>query len=156
MRGVVVAGEAGVGKTTLVRLCTESLSCRVQWVAGTQSTRSIPLGAFADLVAPATPRDPMLLLAAARNAILAQRDCVLCVDDAHLLDLVSATLLHRLAIDGSMRIVATVRSDATTPDAGHLQGPPCLSRSRRAASPWHCCRPLSRSFGKPAASRDRA
>ena len=39
------------------------------------------------------------------------------VDDAHLLDQLSATLLHQLALDGSVRIVATVRSGETVPDA---------------------------------------
>ena len=116
-RGVVVIGDAGVGKTTLAGLCTESLPSRVQWVTGTQTMRSIPLGVFAHFVGSTAPREPVALLAAARKAILAQRDCVLCVDDAHLLDQLSATLLHRLAMDGSARIVATVRAGETAPDA---------------------------------------
>ena len=39
------------------------------------------------------------------------------VDDAHLLDQLSATLLLQLALDRSVRIVATVRSGETVPDA---------------------------------------
>ena len=39
------------------------------------------------------------------------------VDDAHLLDQLSATLLHQLALDGSVRIVATVRCGESVPDA---------------------------------------
>ena len=39
------------------------------------------------------------------------------VDDAHLLDQLSATLLHQLALDGSVRIVATVRTGESVPDA---------------------------------------
>ena len=48
--GIVLIGDAGVGKTTLARLVTQSLPSRVQWVAGTESARSIPLGVFAHLV----------------------------------------------------------------------------------------------------------
>ena len=115
--GIVVIGDAGVGKTTLARLVTQSLTCPVQWVAGTESARSIPLGVFAHFVGSATSRDPMAFLAAAREAILAEEHCVIGVDDAHLLDQLSATLLHQLALDGSVRIVATVRSGETVPDA---------------------------------------
>ena len=45
--GIVLVGDAGVGKTTLARLVTQALPVRVQWVAGTESARSIPLGVFA-------------------------------------------------------------------------------------------------------------
>ena len=115
--GIVLIGDAGVGKTTLARLVTQSLATRVQWVAGTESARSIPLGVFAHLVGSATSRDPMAFLAAAREAILAEEHSVIGVDDAHLLDQLSATLLHQLAIDGSVRIVATIRDGESVPDA---------------------------------------
>ena len=115
--GIVLIGDAGVGKTTLARLVTQSLASRVQWVAGTESARSIPLGVFAHLVGSATARDPMAFLAAAREAILAEDHSVIGIDDAHLLDELSATLLHQLAIDGSVRIVATIRDGETVPDA---------------------------------------
>jgi DNA-binding CsgD family transcriptional regulator len=115
--GIVLVGDAGVGKTTLARLVTQSLASRVQWVAGTESARSIPLGVFAHLVGAATSRDPVAFLSAARETILAEGHSVIGVDDAHLLDQLSATLLHQLALDGSVRIVATVRSGETVPDA---------------------------------------
>ena len=115
--GIVLVGDAGVGKTTLARLVTQSLPTRVQWVAGTESARSIPLGVFAHLVGAATSRDPVAFLAAARETILSEGNSVIGVDDAHLLDQLSATLLHQLALDGSVRIVATVRSGETVPDA---------------------------------------
>lgn len=115
--GIVLVGDAGVGKTTLARLVTQSLPTRVQWVAGTESARSIPLGVFAHLVGAATSRDPVAFLAAARETILSEGNSVIGVDDAHLLDQLSATLLHQLALDGTVRIVATVRSDETVPDA---------------------------------------
>ena len=115
--GIVLVGDAGVGKTTLARLVTQALPVRVQWVAGTESARSIPLGVFAHLVGSATSRDPVAFLAAARETILSEGHSVIGVDDAHLLDQLSATLLHQLALDGSVRIVATVRSGETVPDA---------------------------------------
>src|SRR6478735_2651255 len=115
--GVVLVGDAGVGKTTLARLVTQSLPFSVRWVAGTESARSIPLGVFAHLAGSAMFRDPVGVLAAAREAILAEGRSVIGVDDAHLLDQLSATLLHQLAMDGSVRIVATVRCGESVPDA---------------------------------------
>src|SRR6188474_239426 len=69
--GIVVIGDAGVGKTTLARLVTQSLPYPVRWVAGTESARSIPLGVFAHLAGSATSRDPVGVLTAARDTILA-------------------------------------------------------------------------------------
>ncbi|MFT4125206.1 MAG: LuxR C-terminal-related transcriptional regulator [Gordonia sp. (in: high G+C Gram-positive bacteria)] len=115
--GVVLTGDSGVGKTTLARHVTAGMGGQVRWVAGTASARSIPLGVFAHLVGPATSADPVTYLAAAREALLAAGNVVIGVDDAHLLDELSATLLHQLAIDRAVHIVATVRSGETVPDA---------------------------------------
>ncbi len=115
--GVVLTGEPGVGKTTLARYATGSMHVQVRWVAGTESARSIPLGAFAHLVGPTTGTDPVTFMSAARESLLAGGDTVIGVDDAHLLDELSATLLHQLAIDRVVRIIATVRSGEVVPDA---------------------------------------
>jgi DNA-binding NarL/FixJ family response regulator len=123
--GVVLVGAAGVGKTTLARTVTASLRSPVRWVACTASSRSIPLGAMAHLMSPSTSRDPIALMAAARESLV---DTVVSVDDAQLLDQLSATLLHQIAIDRAGRILATIRSGEPVPDAvtalwkdGHLQ-----------------------------------
>ena len=115
--GVVLTGDAGVGKTTLARHAAEGMDLSVRWVAGTVSARSIPLGVFAHLVGPATSSDPVTYLAAARESLLADGHPVIGVDDAHLLDELSATLLHQLAIDRAVHIIATVRSGESVPDA---------------------------------------
>ncbi len=115
--GAILFGVAGVGKTTLARTVTASLRSKVNWAACTESSRSIPLGAFAQWVRPCASRDPVALIGSARESILAEDNTVVGIDDAHLLDELSATLLHQIAVDGAGRIVATVRSGAPVPDA---------------------------------------
>ena len=115
--GVVVIGPAGVGKTTLARAVTATLpTAHVNWVACTDSSRTIPLGAFAQWVGDGTADNPAGQIAAARRALLADDDVVIGVDDAHLLDPLSATLLHNIAIDRAARIVATLRNTEQVPE----------------------------------------
>lgn len=125
--GAVLIGPAGVGKTTLARVVADSFDGTVRWTVGTESARSLPLGAFAHLVGNSATRDPIALLAAARNSIVQEPNTILAVDDAHLLDQLSATLLHQLAFERVTRIVATIRQGEAVPDAvtslwkdGHL------------------------------------
>jgi hypothetical protein len=114
---VFLIGPAGVGKTTLARTVTKSLPAKVHWEGYTESSRSIPLGVFAHLVSPSTSRDPIALMASARESLIAQQNTVIAVDDAYLLDPLSATLLHQIAIDRAGHILATVRSCEPVPDA---------------------------------------
>ena len=51
------------------------------------------------------------------NPLLSDGHPVIGVDDAHLLDELSATLLHQLAIDKAVHMIATVRSGEAVPDA---------------------------------------
>ncbi len=115
--GVVLVGAAGVGKTTLARTVTSTLTNKVHWTACTESSRSIPLGAFAHWVGATASRDPIALLASARESLVADGDVVVGVDDAHLLDQLSATLLHQFAVDHAGHVVATVRNGEPVPDA---------------------------------------
>ena len=115
--GAILFGAAGVGKTTLARSVTASLRSQVRWVACTESSRSIPLGAMAHLVSPSTSRDPIALMTAARESLIDHGDTVIVVDDAQLLDQLSATLLHQIAVDRAGHIMAAVRSGKPVPDA---------------------------------------
>jgi DNA-binding NarL/FixJ family response regulator len=115
--GVVLVGAAGVGKTTLARTVTASLRSNVRWAACTESSRNIPLGAFASCVSPLASRDPVALVASARASVLDGDSTVIGVDDAHLLDQLSAMLLHQIAVDRAGHIVAIIRSGEPVPDA---------------------------------------
>jgi DNA-binding CsgD family transcriptional regulator len=131
--GVVLAGAAGVGKT---RLAFEALAVAAQrgaltrWTVATASARVLPLGAFAATL-PAVGSDSTRLMRQATEALLAgagRGGVVLGVDDAHLLDELSALLVHQLALRRAAAIVVTLRSGEPTPDAvtalwkdGHLQ-----------------------------------
>lgn len=113
--GVILVGAAGVGKTTLARNVIASPRSKVRWAACTESSRSIPLGAFAHWVSSSALRDPVALIASARESILADENTVVGIDDAHLLDQLSATLLHQIAVERAGHILATVRSGEPVP-----------------------------------------
>jgi DNA-binding CsgD family transcriptional regulator len=110
-RGVVLAGPAGVGKSRLAAEVAAGVSGCVR-VTATTAASEIPLGALAHALPPDQPVGNVI-----RWAADALRDRVLVVDDAHLLDPVSATLVHHLAASGAARVLATIRGGARAPDA---------------------------------------
>ncbi|MDQ1701906.1 MAG: hypothetical protein QOF57_1158, partial [Frankiaceae bacterium] len=124
--GVLLAGAAGVGKTRLAREAV-AISRRhdtaTAWVIGTESSKGLPLAAFAHLLRAPPPRavahpSAMLQDAVAQLVGVAPPGgLIVGVDDAHLLDDVSATLVHHLARTPSVRLVVTVRSGPAAPDA---------------------------------------
>ncbi len=118
-RGCAVLGPDGVGKSTLARLAAENLSRRhpatvTRWVTGTPTERAVPFGAFSHLVEIADVGKPAALLRAARASLGSERpdDLLLIVDDAHDLDILSATLVYQLALAGTARMIVTARADA--------------------------------------------
>lgn len=122
-RSVVIAGPAGVGKTRLAReaLAVAKRGGRVtQWAAGTSAAAAIPLGAVAHLLpSVGTVSDPLTLLQRAGAAIAEQGNghrLVIGIDDAHLLDELSVTLLHQLTLTRSASVVLTVRTGEPAPD----------------------------------------
>jgi DNA-binding NarL/FixJ family response regulator len=121
--GLVITGPPGVGRTRLAREALEIAAAqgrRTRWAKGSKAAALVPLGALAHLLPPMDPSaDPLSSLQHAARAITADgsgRPPVLGVDDVHLLDPLSVSLLHQLGAGGAVTLVLTVRTDPTTPD----------------------------------------
>ncbi|MGE2717705.1 AAA family ATPase [Mycolicibacterium litorale] len=111
LSGAVLIGPAGVGKTALLRAAADRLGDGAS-VTGTASNAVLPLGAFRYLV---DVRETGKTAAIVRTAREELRDRLLFVDDAHLLDPLSATLLYQLALTGSARLVVSVAAGVPVP-----------------------------------------
>lgn len=129
---MVLAGAAGVGKTRLAGealAAAERRGAAARWAAGTGASQGLPLGAFAALLE-AVGGDPTQMLRRATGALAAgagRAGVVVVVDDAHLLDELSALLVHQLVLQAAATVVVTVRTGEPAPAAitalwkdGHL------------------------------------
>jgi len=120
--GVVIVGAPGVGKTRLAREAldlAERSGERTNWIVGTESARALPLGAFTALINDVVD-DPLPNVRHLIKTFVAQQRqgrVVIGVDDAHLLDGLSAHVLHQLAQSRAARLVVTLRAGADEPDA---------------------------------------
>jgi hypothetical protein len=130
--GVVLAGAAGVGKTRLARetlAAAEQRGALTRWAVATASARALPLGTFAATLGGVGP-DPARLVGQASAALVAgagRAGVIVGVDDAHLLDELSAVVVHQLVLRRAASVVLTLRTGETAPDAvtalwkdGHL------------------------------------
>ena len=127
-RGAVIMGPAGVGKTTLAMRYLELARKQGMAVARASATRAsqvLPFGALAPFLPPDPGGDDLgrenrsELLRRYGHAVAETgrgRPLVVFVDDAHLLDGGSATLVHQLALTGAATVLVTVRSGETAPD----------------------------------------
>jgi DNA-binding NarL/FixJ family response regulator len=121
---VVLIADAGVGKSRLAReaqYAAERDGAFVDWVQATRSAAAVPLGAVADLV-PEEVRSDDIVTVLRRcgeelRARAGSREVVIGVDDAQLLDPVSAALVLHLATSGSAFVLVTVRAGEPCPDA---------------------------------------
>ena len=124
---IVLAGPPGVGKTRLGQEClavARQLGMATAEAAATHSAARIPFGAVASLLHEATPGngafDDRFDVLRRSVAVLADRPAhqplLLFVDDAHLLDDASATLVHQVAATGAATVLATVGAGESAPD----------------------------------------
>ena len=120
--GIVLSGAAGVGKTRLAREAVAACGprdVRFQWIAATASARSVPLGAFAEVTSSFGP-DPLRRVREVIDGLIGGRQdvaVVVGVDDAHLLDDLSAFVVHQLVTRRLATVILTVRSGESPPDA---------------------------------------
>ncbi|MEO3757648.1 ATP-binding protein [Mycobacterium sp. B14F4] len=110
--GAVVLGAAGVGKTTLARTAVERFGAgfgRVDVITATASTAAVPFAAVSHLIDVPDTGKTAEVLRSARESLGDGR--LLVVDDAHLLDRLSAVLVYQLAVSGTVSLIVTLTAN---------------------------------------------
>lgn len=120
--GVVIIGAPGVGKTRLAREVLTGAAAagdRTHWIVGTESARSLPLGAFTAVITDGMSDQLPNVRRVVDSFVTQQRQgrVLIGVDDAHLLDGLSAHVVHQLAQTRGPRLVVTLRTGGDEPDA---------------------------------------
>jgi DNA-binding CsgD family transcriptional regulator/tetratricopeptide (TPR) repeat protein len=121
LSGIVVRGAAGVGKSRIVReamsaAAPDRYECR--WTVGTTAAQTLPLGAFASWLDPGN-RDRLQLVRGVIESLTSAAPgitVVLGVDDAQLVDELSAFVLHQIVQRGAAKLLLTVRDGEPIPD----------------------------------------
>jgi hypothetical protein len=113
--GAVIIAPVGAGKSTVARLASEHIGGSSAWVTGTVSDRVVPFAAVRDLIEVPDDGKTAAVLRAARESVA--DGLLLIVDDAHLLDDLSAALVYQLAVSGAVRLIVTVDPDEGAPDS---------------------------------------
>ncbi len=119
--GVVIFGRAGVGKTRLAReavAATAGPGWCVFPVTGTTAARAIPLGAFAQWMGHTGGQlvNVVVSVIDAMTAAAGDARMLVMVDDAHLLDDLSAFVVHQLVRRRLATVIVTVRAGETVPE----------------------------------------
>ena len=129
LAGLVIHGRAGVGKTRLADECREQAAASghpTERVAGSRTAALLPLSALVALLAGGLGRtgpdgklSTLALFEETRQALLERhlgRRLVTVADDVALLDAASIALLGYLAAQGTIFLIATVRTGEPVPD----------------------------------------
>ncbi len=117
---VLLTGPTGIGKTTLARSVTTDIEGPVVEILGLEELRDVPLGALAPALASATlGSDLAERLANAVGALAASEPAVILVDDAPLLDGLSAAAVYQLVRVYKVPCILTARDEH--PLAGPIQ-----------------------------------
>ena len=124
-RGIVFGGAAGIGKSRLLREGLRALDAdrlAIWTAAATAATSGLPLGSLAPTLPPDQPAGgtSVVLLRWAVEALdrqAAGRPLVVAIDNAHLLDPLSAALIYYLARSERATVLGTVRAGANAPES---------------------------------------
>jgi len=123
-RGIIFGGAPGIGKSRLLREGLAGLDhSRLALVTASASaaTAGLPLGSLAtalptDQPAGATPAGLLRWSVDTLQRQAAGRPIVLAIDDAHLLDPLSAAVVYYVARAGSATVLGTLRTGSPVPD----------------------------------------
>ncbi|ODQ97327.1 helix-turn-helix transcriptional regulator [Mycobacterium intermedium] len=123
--GIIVWGATGVGKSRVAREALAASAAGgsvIRWAVGSASARSLPLGAFAPWVSPPDPANSQLVqlvrdVIESLTAAAPRTSVVVAVDDAHLLDDLSAFVLHQIVARRAAKVLLTIRSGEPIPVA---------------------------------------
>ncbi len=120
--GLVIGGPAGVGKSRIARQALTDAKSRGfegRWVVGATSAAKVPLGAFTVWAPPGVSDTVHLLrgVIASLTTAPSGTKILICVDDAHLLDDLSAFVVHQIVQRGAAKVVLTLRDGEPVPPA---------------------------------------
>src|SRR4051812_4771020 len=124
-RGLILGGTAGIGKSRLLREAVAALDAQrlAMWSAtANAATAGLPLGGLsqglpAEQPAAASAAGLLRWAVDALHDQAAGRPIELAIDDAHLLDPLSATLVYYVARAEHATVLATVRTGEPVSDA---------------------------------------
>jgi DNA-binding CsgD family transcriptional regulator len=120
--GILVCGTAGVGKSRIAREALSaavSRGCEGRWAVGTSAARTLPLGAFTAWAQAGVSDTVQLVRGVIESLTAAQAGTavVVCVDDANLLDDLSAFVVQQIVQRGATKVVLTLRDGEPIPAA---------------------------------------